>query len=195
VDGEKPRADGDLDGATDVLLRYVLLPGWYVPGLLDWWYHRRSRIEHNAGVTESLMHALQMAECGAGIALGIVCEIDAGVLAVLAGIAALHTATAYVDVAYANGRREIVPGEQHVHSFLETLPLATLAMTACRHPRQWRALLGLSSERPRFAFKLKRPIPLGYFASVMAGSIAFIALPYAEELLRCVRYRPSTGSG
>jgi len=191
VDGEKLPARGDVDGATDVLLRYVLLPGWYLPGLLDWWYHRRSRIERNAGVTESLMHALQMAECGAGIFLGIVCEIDAGVLAILSGIAALHTATAYIDVAYADGRRKIVPGEQHVHSFLETLPLATLAITACRHPRQWRALLGLSNEQPRFAFRMRRPFPAAYLAAVMLGSVAFIALPYGEELLRCLRARPT----
>ncbi|MFF2147014.1 hypothetical protein [Kitasatospora sp. NPDC058190] len=41
----------------------------------------------------------------------------------MTGAALAHGATALWDVALATGEREVTPIEQHIHSFLEVLPL------------------------------------------------------------------------
>jgi hypothetical protein len=62
------------------------LPAWFIPRLLDWNQHRRSRIERNAGIRESLIHALQMSEAGP-ITLARLFDADRGRLG--AGVPAL----------------------------------------------------------------------------------------------------------
>lgn len=41
----------------------------------------------------------------------------------------------------ATDEREVRPVEQHIHSFLEVLPLAAMAFTGCLHSDQVRATL------------------------------------------------------
>ncbi|HZE15895.1 MAG TPA: diguanylate cyclase/phosphodiesterase, partial [Mycobacterium sp.] len=65
--------------AETALLRYLVygvLPAWFIPGLLDWNQHRRSRIERNAGTRESVIHMLMMAEVGMPIMLALLFEIN-----------------------------------------------------------------------------------------------------------------------
>ncbi len=116
------------------LVTYVLLPAWIVPGVLDWYWHRRTRIEETAGARESAMHLLMQAEAGVTVMAFLFLEADAGVI--LAGLlgAALHQATVMWDVAYTTPRRKIAPAEQHTHSFLEALPVMTAAALACMRP-------------------------------------------------------------
>jgi hypothetical protein len=47
----------------------------------------------------------------------------------MGGAAAAHSATALYDVTLATHKREVRPIEQHIHSFLEVLPLAGIAFT------------------------------------------------------------------
>src|SRR4051794_28549338 len=80
----RPRAgSGDVENATLRYLMYVLLPAWFVPGVLDWWMHRRTRIGKSAGVRESLIHALMMPEVGFPVLRALLLEINPPVLALM----------------------------------------------------------------------------------------------------------------
>ena len=50
--------------------------------------------------------------------------------ALLTVCVAAHSALAYADVAFTDGRRDIAPLEQQVHGYMEVLPVAALAILA-----------------------------------------------------------------
>ncbi|MGW0375617.1 hypothetical protein ACWDZW_43670, partial [Streptomyces coeruleorubidus] len=132
----------DVGDATTRYLLYGLLPSWFVPGVADWVMHRRTRIEETAGTKESLIHSLMMAEVGIPIALTLRYEVNPLLLSVQLGGAAVHEATALWDVRTAvESEREVKPIEQHIHSFLESLPFAALASLMCLHADQVKSLL------------------------------------------------------
>jgi hypothetical protein len=180
----------DVGDATIRYLLYGLLPGWFVPGLADWVMHRRTRIEDTAGTKESLIHSLMMAEVGLPIALTLRYEVNPLLLAVQLGGAAVHEATALWDVRTAvESDREVKPLEQHIHSFLESLPFAALASLMCLHADQVRSLVR-GGRGDADAWRLvprRRPLPRGYLAGVAAAIGACVLLPYGEELVRCLR--------
>ncbi|MGC0336604.1 diguanylate cyclase [Streptomyces sp. SLBN-8D4] len=180
----------DVGDVTTRYLLYGLLPGWFVPGLADWVMHRRTRIEETAGTKESLLHSLMMAEVGLPIALTLRYEVNPLLLSVQLGGAAVHEATALWDVKTAvDSDREVKPVEQHIHSFLESLPFAALASLMCLHADQVRSLLRGGPGDPD-AWRLvprRRPPSPGYLAGIGAAIGACVLLPYGEELLRCVR--------
>jgi hypothetical protein len=172
--------------ATRRYMMYVLLPVWFVPGVLDWIWHRQTKIETTSGVKESLIHSLMMTEVGLPILMGLFLEINAGVFAAMLGAAALHEATAFWDVGFAVSRRKILPREQHTHSLLEVLPLAAVSFAACLHPEQFLSLFGAGPESPRMEIRWKRPaLPKPYIAGILGAIALFIAAPYAEENIRC----------
>jgi hypothetical protein len=111
-------------------LLYFLMPLWMGAGLLDWYHHRRTKIEETAGTHESMIHLLMMGEIGLPIMIGLFIDVNALVLALMIVAFLAHEATAYWDVAYAASRREVTPSEQHVHSFLDVL-LARGHLTIC----------------------------------------------------------------
>lgn len=180
----------DVDVATTRFLLYGLLPGWFVPGLADWVMHRRTRIEDTAGTKESLIHALMMAEIGLPIALTLRYRVNPLLLSVQLGAAAVHEATALWDVRTAvDSDRDVRPVEQHIHSFLEALPLGALVSLMCLHADQVRSLLRDGRGDPD-AWRLlprRRPLSPGYLAGIGVAIGAFVLLPYGEELLRCRR--------
>ncbi|WP_030660726.1 hypothetical protein [Streptomyces rimosus] len=186
-----PGAD-DVETATQRVLMYGVLPMWFVPAVADWVMHRRTNIEKTTGVKESAIHAVMMAEAGVPVLAGLVAKVNPLVLTMMGGAAAAHSATAIWDVTVATEDREVRPVEQHIHSFLEVLPLAAVAFTSCLH---WESVRDLArgGKRPD-AWKLlpkERPLPGKYLAGIAAGVGAFVALPYAEEFIRCVRARKS----
>jgi hypothetical protein len=183
---------GTLDVDTAILryLIYVLLPAWLLPGLLDWWMHRRSDIAHTSGTRESAIHLAMISEVGAPLLMALLLEINPPMLALMGGAALAHEATAVWDVRMANhSTREVRPVEQNIHSFLESMPFTALAAVACLHPRQVGELL----RRPRqdagaWRLRLKRPaLPRRYLVSVLGAFAVFGVLPYCEELVRCRR--------
>jgi len=179
---------------TDLAMRrytmYFLLPLWIVPGLLDYVWHRRTKIESTSGLQESVLHSLMLAEVGIPPFAGLLLEINAGVIAVMMGGFLLHEATAVWDVAYTVKRRLILPKEQHTHSFLEVLPFCGLSFVICMHWEQFLALAGQGKEQPSFRIRLKRPtLPAGYLTSMLASIVSFLVFPYGEELWRCWRAR------
>ncbi|MCX4704755.1 diguanylate cyclase [Streptomyces sp. NBC_01373] len=180
----------DVGETTTRYLLYGLLPGWFVPGLADWVMHRRTRIEDTAGTKESLIHSLMMAEVGLPIALTLRYEVNPLLLSVQLGGAAVHEATALWDVRTAvHSDREVKPVEQHIHSFLESLPFGALAALMCLHADQVRSLLrGGRGDPDAWRLLPRRPqLSPGYLAGITAAIGACVLLPYGEELLRCRR--------
>src|SRR6185312_702674 len=75
----------DRDEATRNYLSKVMLPALIVPGLLDWVWHKQTKIETTAGPKESLFHLAMMAENGALLLAGLLLEMNAGAIALMAG--------------------------------------------------------------------------------------------------------------
>lgn len=182
---ERRRRRG-VEASTRRALQWFVMPIWIGAGLADWWCHRRTDIEHTAGATESAIHAAMMSEAGIPTVLGLFFEVNAGLLALTYATLALHEITAIWDVAYADGRREVTPTEQHVHGFLERVPLMAAVLLTTLHWDQARAVFGVG-ERPDWKLKRKRrPLSGAYRSGILATVTALVGLPYAEELLRCL---------
>jgi hypothetical protein len=173
---------------TQNVLMYFVLPIWLAAGFADWLCHRASSIATTSGAKESVIHLLMFAQMGVPIVAAIALEINALVFAVMIVCFLLHEATALWDVAYAVERREVTPIEQHVHSFLEILPLMGLVLVAVLNWGQFLALFGLGTEAARFEIRLKDPpLPWTYIVSVLTAVLLFELLPYVEELVRGLR--------
>jgi hypothetical protein len=190
---ERDDSPKPIDRASRRLIRstiqYFLVPLWTAVGLADWWCHRRNRIEVSAGVKESLMHLLMLGEAAVPVVLGLFFEINPLLLSVMIAAFFAHEATAMWDVDYAVTRRDVSPLEQHVHSFLELVPLAAVMLLTLLYWPQAKALCGLEIAPPS-TIRLKRePLAPGYIVSALAAMAVFGVLPYAEELWRDLRTR------
>lgn len=158
-------------------------------GTLDWFFHRKTAIETNSGLRESLIHSLMLVEMGIPIVAALLFEVNALVFAIALILFFIHEATALWDVNYAHTRRYLSPLEQHVHSFLELMPLLTLSLLAALHWPQFLALFGVGPETADFTVKWKsEPLPPLYLFGVFAGVVIFQLVPYGEELWRCWRH-------
>jgi hypothetical protein len=168
-------------------LLYFILPLWIAAGLTDYVLHRRTQIAHTSGTKESLLHLLQLSEAGLPVLMGLLLEINALVLLLMLVALAAHQVTALWDARYAITRRYVGPLEQHVHSFLELLPLMGVSFVTILYWDQFLALFGLGMEVPRFKLQLKDPpLPLGYLLGLFTAILLFVVLPYIEELRRCL---------
>jgi len=127
------------------MLMYFILPIWLIGGVADYLCHRRSDIEHTSGWQESALHLVQLTEMGIPILILMFLEVNALIIAVMIVFVVLHEATAWWDVAYSHSRREITPTEQHVHSFLEMLPLMGLLMVIVLNWGQFLAVVPAAS--------------------------------------------------
>jgi hypothetical protein len=186
--GERRRRAG-VDDATRRALQGFVLPIWIGAGLADWWCHRRTDIEHTAGAEESMIHAAMMLEGGLPTMLGLFCEVNAGVLAITYTILGLHELTAIWDVAYADGRREVTPTEQHIHGFLERVPLVAAVLLTVLHWDQARSVFR-RGDQPEWQLRPKRRnLSRRYRVGMLTAVGSLVAAPYAEELLRCLKTR------
>ena len=129
-----------------------------------------------------------MAESGVPSVLGLVLEVNAGVLAAVYAAFGAHQATAWWDVKYAESRREVTPNEQHIHGMLENVPLMAASFLTVLHWDLAKALLRLGDERRRFRPELKRqPLPQPQAVAIVLGTAGLVGAAYAEELWRCAR--------
>jgi hypothetical protein len=171
--------------AARLVLMYLLLPLWIAAGLADWLCHRRAAIEHTAGLRENLFHWLLFAEIGVGMVAVALFEVNEAVLLIALGAFLAHEITAYVELRYAVSMRRVEPLEQMVHSLLEILPLAALALLAVIHLSQ-----AAAAARFELVLEWKRePWPPGYLIGAMAAVTLFNVLPLAEEAWRCISSR------
>lgn len=186
----------DTDAAVRAFLMSFVVPLWMAAGVADWACHRVSDIEHTSGVKESLIHLAMLLEMGLPVLAALFLEITSPILALMVASFLLHEATALWDVSYAVRWREVTPFEQHVHSFLEMLPLMSLAFVGALH---WKRVAPIFRGRPREAdwgIRLKRP-PLSarYVWGVLGAMAALELAPYGEELWRTWRARRVARAG
>src|SRR5256885_8742568 len=179
-------------GAAQMILMYFVLPLWLAAGFADYLCHRAASIETTSGWKESLLHLLQFGEMAIPTLAAIFLQINALVIATMIICLIAHEATAIWDVSYAYEKREVTPTEQHVHSFLEMLPLMGLLIVATLHWQQFLALFGLGHEAADFGLRLKQPpLPWLYVTVILSLVLLFEVLPYLEELARGLRQRAS----
>jgi len=174
------------------LILYVILPLWVTCGSLDYWCHRATKIEHNAGLVESIFHAAMGFLVGVPLWLAIFFEIDVLVLLLCFLFFVAHEIVAHYDVVWAGPKREITVWEQHVHAYLSTIPFYLMTLIACL---RWDAFINTItlnwSGRLHLTF---RPEPVGSMSYVFwyAGFMLVVAIiPYTEEIIRCLRARNS----
>ena len=178
------------------VLKYFILPLWIAAGFCDYLCHRAAKIATTSGPKESLLHLLQFAEMAVPVLAAMFLDINALVLLVMLICFLLHEATAMWDLSYATSTREVAPVEQHVHSFLEMLPLMGLTLIAILNWGQFLALFGLGSEQARFNISFRAGEPSWtYVATMLSLVVIFEVLPYFEELLRGLRANRRSSSG
>ncbi len=174
--------------ATQAALLYFVMPVWFLAGLTDYLCHRATDIQHTTGAKESLIHLLMFAEVAIPLLACLFLEVNALIVAVMIAAFLIHEATALWDVGYALTRRWVSPFEQHVHSFLEMVPLMAGGLVCLLHWPQALALFGRGDEPARWTLAWKpAPLPLGYVATVLAAALLLEFLPYVEELARGLR--------
>jgi hypothetical protein len=138
-----------------LVLMYFVLPLWLLAGFADWFCHRASHAATTTGAKESLIHLLMFAEAGAPLIAALFLEVNALILAFLIVAFTAHEAIAIWDVSYATSGRVITPIEQHVHGFLEAIPLMALVSMVALQWGQFLALFGRGPETARFDLALK----------------------------------------
>lgn len=174
----------DVDDTVRRFLMYVLLPSWAVPALADYRYHKRARIEDTTGLAEARLHTAMMIETGVPVVAALTLRMTRTVFGGMLACAVAHALTSARDVrmAYASPR-EVCPGEQHVHAFLEVLPWTVIGTLGCLHWQQIRHPL----PGARKLAEREPPLPRWYRLTAAAAAIAGVAGPYADEMSRCRR--------
>ncbi|TMK23704.1 MAG: hypothetical protein E6G62_11125 [Actinobacteria bacterium] len=156
------RRETKLEEASRRALLSFVVPLWIGAGLADWACHRRSDIEHTAGTREAAIHALMMTEAGIPSLLGLLVEVNAGVLATAYSLLGAHQdrgqewdeaellllqglrrhgfRDAFRDL-HGYGQREISWGWQRWKGGyrLDHLLVSGLTVEACHYEHRWRA--------------------------------------------------------
>lgn len=178
-----------LEELTLRLILFVILPLWVICGSLDYFCHKATKIEENSGVWESFHHSIMGVQVGIPIWLGIYCEINVLVMLISFACFIIHEWTAHNDVVVAVHDREVTPREQHIHSYLITIPFYVLSLAICRN---WESFLKTITFQWQGELSLVfRDEPLGtnaYVAWYATLMLVVAVIPYTEELIRCVRY-------
>jgi hypothetical protein len=166
---------------ASLFLAYVAFPLWVAAGFADWICHVRTGIAQTSGLKENLLHLVMFAEIGVGIAAVVLLEINAAVLLLVFALFVVHELTVYWDLNYSTLVRDVGPFEQMVHSFLEMLPLLSLALlmtvAAGEGPADW-------------SLRLKeQPLPGNYLVAGLLLVGVFNVLPLLQETYSCARAR------
>jgi hypothetical protein len=171
-----------------LLILWFLLPAWILLGFLDWLCHRRSEIEVHCGPWESVLHLTLLALAGAAILMGLLLEINAPILCLVALCFVLHEVTVYVDIRYAHARRDLSPAEQRVHDFMTAVPVSVLCLIAILHWNTITSLVFQPSSILSEPIHLKsHPLPPAQVVGILVAVLLGNFLPYLEELLRGAR--------
>jgi hypothetical protein len=190
---DRPPVGEDAANVAEVTRNFLMgfvLPLWMTAGVADWICHRATNIETTTGTKESLMHLLMLTEAAIPVLAGLFLEITSPVIALMIASFLLHDITALWDVNYAVTLREVTPIEQHVHSFLEMVPLMAVAFVCVLHWPQVLALFGIGREKADWSLRLKsRPLPWRYVTSMLGTMAALEWGPYLEELARTMANR------
>jgi hypothetical protein len=185
--------DASLRQLLENVLLYVLLPVWMAAGLGDWVCHRVLKMEHTAGLKESLMHLLMLAELGPCLLLALFAEINALVFCIFVVACIAHELTVWWDLNYAIRCREIPVIEQWLHSFQIAAPWVSLAALVVLHFDQARAIVGLGGT-PDWTLQWKiEALPLPTTLGLLCAGAVLIGGPFLEEAWRCWRVQREAG--
>lgn len=170
-------------------LLFFLLPAWVAVGALDWWAHRRAKIERY-GVYEPALHLVLLSLAGLPILLGLFLEINATVLLAMLLCFLAHETVGYVDIRLASATRGVAPFEQRLHDYLAAIPFAALSLVLILH---WPDVVSLATA-PGEALRhlpVLRPTPLPATTTGVILALVFVGnlVPYLEEFVRAFRYR------
>ena len=165
----------------------VVIPLWIAAGLADWWCHRRTRIERTSGLPENIFHWALLAQGGVAVLAVSLLEIDAAVLMLVFAAFLAHEVSTWIELRYTVPLRDVRPGEQMVHSFMELLPLVMLALLAVM---RWDEVVALfDGGAADWSLRLKaQPWPDSYLVGMLAAVAVFNVLPLGEEAWRCIRW-------
>jgi hypothetical protein len=178
-----------LDGPLEWALLGILMPVWLLAGFADWACHRALRIEHSAGLRESLLHLLMLAELGIGVLAGFFLQRNAASYAIVLAACLAHEATLWVDLSYAESKRGIPWYEQWVHGLQQALPWVALVGLMLLDWPQAMALFGLGDAPPDWRLRpTTEPLPRWYLGTFFSAALLLVVLPFAGELLRCWRH-------
>ena len=178
------------------LILYGLLPLWVIAGFVDWWCHRRTRIEDTSGLRESLMHITMGIQVALPLWLALACKINVLILLLSFVVLITHEIVAHYDVKWTTDKREISIWETHAHSFLETVPFFIVALMLCLNwdvltklvTLDWSNSLGLHLRQAPIGEEIGSPIGSSVFIRNYFVLVVFLGiLPYAEEVIRCGR--------
>jgi hypothetical protein len=178
----------DLRALLIGFVAWGLYPLWLLAGAGDYLAHRRTDIAHTSRSTESWLHLAQFLCIAAVFVPAVLFEITRVVWIWMLAAVLLHSLLAYIDVSYTDGRRYISPFEQHVHGYLEVVPLMAVALLGIAHWPQIAAADG-------FAMIVREAGDGAPARHVLLASFAILAgLPIVEELIRTLRAGPRTGN-
>lgn len=163
------------------LLVWGLYPVWLLAGAGDYLCHRRTDIEHTSGSAESWFHLLQFMCLLVAFSVAVLLEPSAWVFGVMIVMVLTHSMLAFLDVSYTDSRRYISPVEQHIHGYLDVLPLMATTLFGVLH---WDRISG-SLSAPVLSL-----VPLHAGRVWLLASFAVLAgVPILEELVRTHRHR------
>ncbi len=166
---------------ASLFLVYVVFPLWVAAGFADWVCHVRTGIALTSGLKENLLHWLMFAQVCAGLSAVAMLEINAAVLLLVFAVFVVHELTVYWDLHYSTLVRDVGPFEQMVHSFLELLPLLTLALLMVMAPAEG---------PPDWSLRLKdQPLPVNYLVAALLVIGVFNVVPLIQETYACSRAR------
>lgn len=170
----------------------ILMALWIAAGAVDWWCHRRTRIEATPkGLAESAFHWALFLQMGAAVLAALLFEPTAGVVAFLLAMWLLHEAATWLELRMVAPARTITPLEQMVHSFMEILPLTGILLLCQPELEAWFSTPDDAERTLDWRWIPREALPP---APVLAGYALAIAvcnaLLLAEESWRCWRRAP-----
>lgn len=170
------------------LLLWGIYPLWLLAGAGDYLCHRRTDIEHTSGSGESWFHLLQFLALLIALAAGALLKVNAVVFGIMVTLVLAHSVLAHMDVSYTDGRRYISPLEQHIHGFMDVLPLVATTLFGVLH---WEAI---GAELTTPIVGLAAPVTSG--SGLLVASFAVLSgVPILEELWRTRRNNSSASLG
>ena len=170
----------DLRTTLNHFLIWLIYPLWLLAGFFDYLFHRRTRIEHTSGPTESWLHLAQFVSLAIPLFLLTFFEVTSLVIWLVAAAVLLHTVLSVADVSYTDGRRYISPLEQHVHGFMSVLPVIAVGIIAVLN---WTEILNSGwALRPKAV-----PVSPGRGALLVGSYVILAGTPIVEELIRTSR--------
>lgn len=184
-------------GTATFLPLGIVMALWIAAGTLDWWCHRRTRIEATPkGLAESAFHWALFLQMGAAVLAALLFEPTAGLVAFLLAMWLLHEAATWLELRMVAPVRTITPLEQMVHSFMEILPLAGVLLLCQPALEAWLAVPeeGSRGTALDWRWRMRSQLPpwpvLGGFAVAIAVCNGLLL---AEESWRCWRVARAGG--